>query len=358
MKICKPNDLISEYYEGLLTPVFLCGRRTIKWHNSAAQKLYKNETLRLHLTNIKKPKKEEMDVFTCNGLRYKMSIRPCYNGFYVEIVDIQNLSDLVVEPNNLLDGAEAIDNTIRKSSHKIFKSIAILNDIFEKIKRYDELKNLDAIADGTYRILRAANLYYEYNLLLQGNMHLENVDVFGEIEALCSSVKSIMRKSDIPFNCIVPKEKIICNLDMHKLSFALFHLICNSYYFTAKGNEITVTADCVDGDKLQIKVSDKGMGIDINNLTKVIEPFYSYDPSTGDISGCGLGLTYAYLFAEKSNGICTISSSKNQTVVSLSIPITPFVKKTGFDSKVVSYSVGKYDPMVLTMSTINSKSKL
>lgn len=353
----KTKYAIQQYYNGLKTPVFLCVEKDIVWYNVAADELIKNENFRNCIMQIGSPTdREEVQFVTCGGLQYKLLIRPCDEEFFVEVIETRKLNSVVCA-YEVVGGVESMENTVRKSSHQIFQSIASLNDIFEKLGQHNVLEHLDNISDGTYGILRAANLYYEYNLLLKNKLELEIVDIFSEVEALCSSVKSIMSKSTTSFTWSIPEGKLFCNVDMHKLGFALFHLICNSYCFTSGKNEIKIVVDSVTNEYVQIQVIDKGCGVSAENLDRVFEPFYSYNPLTGDTAGCGLGLTYANDLVNKLGGTLSFNSSESKTVVSIMIPVQFASYSMDLSSDIMEYGIGKYDPMVSTMVTLGTNLK-
>lgn len=353
----KTKYAIQQYYNGLKTPVFLCMDRDIVWYNIAADELIKDTNFRNCIMQISSPSEgEEVQYVTCGGLQHKLLIRPCDEDFFVEVIEIRNLKS-VVFAYEVIGGIESMENTVRKSAHQIFQSIASLSDIFEQLDQHNVLEHLDNISDGTYGILRAANLYYEYNLLLKNKLELEVVDIFNEVEALCSSVKSIMGKSTTSFTWDIPEKKLFCNVDMHKLSFALFHLICNSYCFTSSKNEIKLIMNNLKDEYVQIQLVDKGCGVSSENLDKIFEPFYSYNPLTGDIAGCGLGLTYVNELICKLGGTLSFNSSENKTVVSIMIPVQFVSESMDLSSDIVKYGVGKYDSMVSTMITLGNNSK-
>lgn len=346
------HDAIKSYYDGLKTPVFLCCGRRVVWHNVAANELDDDKNFKGHISNLscsENGEKEEFLLF--DGQKYRLLIRPFEGGFYVEVWQVKSDRPLVCDFMEM-DGAQAMDGVVRKSSHQILQSAASLSSSLERLEQYDALRALDDVYDGTYRVLRASSLYYEYSLLLREKMDMEVVDIFGEIDALCCSIKSIMHKSPTPFSWTVPNEKLFCKTDMHKLSFALFHLICNSYCFSSQGNQIEVIVDRLHGEQLHIQVVDRGLGVLADDLEKIFEPFYSYDSSTGDAAGCGLGLTYASVLAQKLGGSFEFSSSGGKTVASIMIPIELVSDLEDFSSHIVEYGACKYDFMVSTMVTL------
>lgn len=340
---------IQKFYGSLKTPIFLCNFREILWHNDAAEDLFKNRHFRQYVLQIKRPEGEQTKVFICDEFYYKILIRPFEDCFFLEVIENWSLTS-TLEASISLEAPEVIDAVVRNSSHQIFQAITPLSKLLENSNEISSLTYLDSIANATYCVLRATNLCYEYSMLMKGQSNLEIVDIFGEIDVLCSTVKSLMQKSGVPFSWRVPNEKVFCDIDIHKFSFSLFHLICNAYKFTSSENEIKVNVEHCEGNILKVEIFDKGSGISSGILDKVFNPYFSYDKLTGDIAGCGLGLTYASVFAKKSGGTLTLISENGQTVVSMAIPIVEVAKSDGLASHVVEYGAGKYECLVSTMS--------
>lgn len=348
----KIDSTMEKFYSGLSTPIFFCRACEILWHNDAAKPLIENANFRRYVLLLKQPKAENTKVFICDDYYYKVLIRPFEGAFFLEVVEYWAVSSTLDTSLSSFDAPAVLDMVVRNSSHQILQAVTSLSKVLEDCGNLLSLQYLDKIADSTYRVLRATNLYYEYNLLMKGKMNPEIVDVFSEIDALCSTVNSLMQKSGIPFSWSVPSEKIFCDIDMHKFSFALFHLICNAYMFTSPKNEVKVVAEFCNNNLIKIKVTDKGSGIGSGILDKVVNPYFSYDSSTGDVAGCGLGLTYASVFVKKSGGTLSIDSENGETNVTILISVVPLSETTGLASHVVDYETGKYDYMVSTMSNL------
>ncbi len=349
MEISKLDNTIQKFYSKLKTPIFYCNVREIVWHNESATNLFKNHHFRQYILQLKQPKCELTKVFICDEHYYKVLIRPFDDAFFLEVVEHWSLNS-TLDTSISLNAPEILDSVVRNSSHQIFQATVALSKVLEELDLIQNLKYLDKIADATYRMLRATNLYYEYDLLLQGKTITEIVDIFGEIDALCSTVNSLMQKSGVIFNWSVPSDKIFCDIDIHKFSFALFHLICNAYTFTVAKNEIKVVVENVDNKLIKIEITDNGSGISPGILDKVVNPYFSYDSLTGDVAGCGLGLTYATVFVKNSGGTLTINSENGQTTVSVTLPVTAISESEGLSSHVVDYEIGKYGYLVATMA--------
>lgn len=346
----KIDSTLQKFYSGLSTPIFFCITREILWYNESAKVLFENRHFRQYVLQLNQPKNETVKTFICDERYYKILMRPFEKAFFLEVVDQWSLSSTFDTSLSSFDAPEVLDTVVRNSSHQIFQALTSLNKVLEKLDDLPNLKHLDQVADATYRMLRATNLYHEYNLLMQGKMNTEIVDIFSEIEVLCSTVNSLMQKSGVSFSWVVPSEKIFCDIDMHKFSFALFHLICNAYMFTSPHNEVKVVAQKCDDNLIKIEIFDKGAGINPGIMDKIVNPYFSYDSVTGDVAGCGLGLTYASVFVKNSGGTLTISSENGETMVSIMMPVVTLPDSAGLSSHVVDYETGKYYYMVSTMS--------
>ena len=297
-----------------------------------------------------------MKTFICNDEYFKVCVRPFDDFYYVEILEKQPVGFSVVKEQNKvtndLSETEILDSIARSVVHDISQALSQISEILEKNNNLSGLEFVDIILKRMYSFIRATNLCYEYELLLQerNNMNTEIVDIFVEIDALCTAIKSLIGKSQVSFEWEVPKEKVFCVLFMHKLGFALFHLICNSYRFSTPGGKIKVTAAMDEFKNIKIEVRDNGIGIPEEMKDKVLKPFFSHDRLTGDIAGVGLGLTYVGLFADKVNGSVEVSSTEEDgTRVLFSMPIVSLSDVMGLSSHIINYMKGRYDNMVSTL---------
>lgn len=121
-------------------------------------------------------------------------------------------------------------------------------------------------------------------------------------------------------------------VDVGELELALMNLVVNARDAMPDGGTITITAEnrSLSGDNLlglppqdyvAIAVTDTGCGISPENLSRVVEPFFT----TKDVGkGTGLGLSTAYGFARQSGGTLSIESKEGRgTRVEIWLPRSP-----------------------------------
>jgi signal transduction histidine kinase len=105
-------------------------------------------------------------------------------------------------------------------------------------------------------------------------------------------------------------------LDADKISAVLINLLTNAIKFTPDGGRIELFARKSGADWAEIRVEDRGVGMDPEELRHLFQPFFTQlDPSrhsSGDFGFCkrglGLGLTIAKQFVEMHGGRISASS--------------------------------------------------
>jgi PAS domain S-box-containing protein len=120
--------------------------------------------------------------------------------------------------------------------------------------------------------------------------------------------------------------------DQAQLELALVNLIINARDAMPEGGTVTIAAenhalgssnwaDAAKGDYVCLSVSDTGTGISVDELEKVMEPFYT----TKDVGkGSGLGLSMVYGFAKQSNGAFRLLSKVGEgTTAEIWLPRAP-----------------------------------
>ena len=78
--------------------------------------------------------------------------------------------------------------------------------------------------------------------------------------------------------------------------------------------------DFAPGEYVRLRVADRGKGIDVDNLNRIFEPFYTTKDSG---KGTGLGLSMVYSLVDQSNGQIDVTSRASEgTAFDLYFPLT------------------------------------
>ncbi|MBM1107639.1 HAMP domain-containing histidine kinase [Aurantibacter crassamenti] len=93
------------------------------------------------------------------------------------------------------------------------------------------------------------------------------------------------------------KENIKLKADTVQLTQVLFNLIMNAVYYSPENGQIAVQVT-EKSKKIQILISDEGLGIPKKNEDKVFEPFFTTKP-LGEGSGLGLSVVHGIINSHK-----------------------------------------------------------
>jgi signal transduction histidine kinase len=96
--------------------------------------------------------------------------------------------------------------------------------------------------------------------------------------------------------------------DPDALRSAVQNVISNAVKYSAAGGVVEATTD-LDGDRLRVSVSDRGIGIDASDLQHVFKPFYRGRRALdAQIRGTGVGLSVVRHVVDAHQGHITIES--------------------------------------------------
>ncbi len=156
-------------------------------------------------------------------------------------------------------------------------------------------------------------------------LYLESVTLAELLEDTVSTAQPLLDKNQ---NVLVLDQQSLdapLQADTTKLRQILFNLLSNAAKFTEKGT-ITLTARSTqvnDQPRVEISVSDSGIGMTPDQLERVFDAFTQADSSTTrQFGGTGLGLTISRRFAQLMGGDLTVTSESGVgTCFTLSFPL-------------------------------------
>lgn len=117
------------------------------------------------------------------------------------------------------------------------------------------------------------------------------------------------RQIEIRFTNQIPDEtKLIVSGNENLLAVAINNVIDNALKYSDRK---PVHIEINSGDKIKISIADKGVGISLNDMESVFEPFYRSKRSS-NVVGFGLGLALAKKIIELHGGNIIIKSKINE----------------------------------------------
>ncbi|KLO21224.1 MULTISPECIES: sensor histidine kinase [unclassified Marinitoga] len=199
-------------------------------------------------------------------------------------------------------------------SHELRTPLAAIKAYSESIVDSLEILDMETLKDFMETILNEAD--HLQNLLDEildfSRLEMKTINIKKEefsindlIEEIYLSNKNKAEINGVKMYRVLPKEKIIVNLDRTRLKQILSNLIDNAIKYSDKRKDMRFIKITVkdEKDKVLILVEDNGIGIAKEHHDKIFEKFYRVDSSlTYEISGTGIGLSVVKELVEIQGG--------------------------------------------------------
>ena len=105
-------------------------------------------------------------------------------------------------------------------------------------------------------------------------------------------------------------EGLVSHINAALLEQAVGNLIDNAIKYGAEGCRVEVSAECVQGKGIWIRVKDDGPGIEQRHLSRIFERFYRVDQARSrSLGGTGLGLAIVKHIAQAHGGSVGVEST-------------------------------------------------
>ncbi|MCS3532520.1 sensor histidine kinase KdpD [Chryseobacterium sp. JUb7] len=228
--------------------------------------------------------------------------------------------------------AEVKTDFINNMSHEFKTPLATIS------VATDSLAN-DKIATNPDKVKYYSELIKQENIRMK--KQVENVLNMSKLERnevklflRETNVRELIKKTAESFNLIVQQrngtltqeftaDKYTFKIDEFHISNMLVNLLDNANKYSPETPEIHVKTSN-EGNLYVIEVSDKGMGMESQNKTKIFEKFFREE--TGNIhnvKGQGLGLSYVKKIVELHKGQVIVDSNKGEgSVFTIKLPMS------------------------------------
>ena len=169
------------------------------------------------------------------------------------------------------------------------------------------LKNLGIIIDEGRRMTRLVNDFLDLTKIESGKMQWrdEDVDTTAFILHAAQAVRSQFdAKPGLELEILAPAGLPHVYADKDRLLQVMINLLGNAAKFTPVG-KVTVEAEAVAGNMVEVRVSDTGVGMSPDEMEKVFDKFHQgacLDRDGAAISGTGLGLPISREIVEHYGG--------------------------------------------------------
>jgi two-component system heavy metal sensor histidine kinase CusS len=245
------------------------------------------------------------------------------------------LASLAATFNKMLDGLEESFERISRFSADIAHDLRTpVNNIrgeaevaLARARTVDEYR--EVLGSCLEEAVRLSDLIGDLLFLARAesplaHLHRENVNVGELLSGIREYYEAPAADRGVSLSTVVPDEPVIAQLDRTLLQRAVGNLVSNALAHTPPGKSI-VLGTSVEPAAVRIEVSDAGVGIPPEALSRVFDRFFRVDESRSQASGgTGLGLAIVQSIMLLHGGNVEIASKVGQgTQVTLRVPMSP-----------------------------------
>ncbi len=206
------------------------------------------------------------------------------------------------------------------SSIKVLSESILLDSEAPKETYIEFLKDINSEVDRMTEIIN--------DLLTLVRLDQKEIPVTFNQESLNSVIEDIVKRlrpladnKNIDFEYTAVKE-VNAEIDRTKFTLAVSNLVENGIKYTDEGGKVKVVLDC-DHQNAFITVSDTGIGMAEEELSKIFQRFYRIDKTRNrETGGTGLGLSITHSTVLMHNGSIKVTSRENEgTTFVVRIPL-------------------------------------
>lgn len=194
------------------------------------------------------------------------------------------------------DFLNMLAHELRNPLHAISAATSVLDH--EEQATNEQMRLRGVIHQQTRRLARLVDDLLEVSRLTRGVLQLrrEPVDLVASVRQALSGVQGQTDGRRQPLMVNLPTEPVMIEGDELRLDQIVVNLVSNASKFSEAGSPVRITLRTVpDGDGpgwAELRVRDEGVGIPVEMLGKIFDPFVQIDQSLArSLGGLGIGLS-------------------------------------------------------------------
>lgn len=266
--------------------------------------------------------------------------------------ELQEVNEqLVQSEHRALAGTQAKSQFLANMSHELRTPLNAIIGYSEMLQEEAQdsgqenfIPDLQKINRAGRHLLELINDVLDLSKIEAGKMelYLETFDIPTLVEDVRATAQLLAQKNSNMIEVRCPADLGAMKADMTKVRQTLFNLLSNASKFTENGKitlEVARETASSNGDWIIFRVSDTGIGMTPEQLSRVFEAFSQADASTSrNFGGTGLGLIITKTFCQTMGGDIAVTSEPGKgSIFTIRLPIE--VRDSATEPKAESESI-------------------
>ncbi|MDR3295999.1 MAG: cell wall metabolism sensor histidine kinase WalK [Clostridiales Family XIII bacterium] len=338
------DGLIAIDLSGHIIHANLAAKEMLKFSETDVEKKSYDQIIEkfsdsLNLKNLRKncEKGAAMETFLYAGATYAVR----YDRFQGEtgrdigfILLLQDVTEQQKLENMQTDFVANVSHELKTplTTIKSYTETLLLGGIENESTAVDFLKIVDAEADRMNRLvkdlLQLSRLDYK-----QEKWYKKEGNLIILLKTSVKKMEMMAKSKEQHLNILFDEETHIqVDMDRDRIEQVFLNLISNAIKYTAEKGRIDIDA-YVNGKSARIIISDNGIGIPEDQLSRVFERFFRVDKARSrSVGGTGLGLAISKQIVEEHKGTVELESREHKgTKVTVTLPLAPIRGQQNID---------------------------
>lgn len=217
--------------------------------------------------------------------------------------------------------AAGVAHQINNPLEIINQKAGLIKDLFTFGDQYKSDPKLSGLIDSIIdSVMRAGAITKRLlNFARHMNTRIEPVDLGETIREVLGFLEKEAEVRRIHVSVDVSADIAGFESNLGSLQQIFLNLFNNAFAAMDDGGHLTVSAGLKSPDKIIVTVADDGCGIEVQDLKRVFEPFFSTRATQS--SGTGLGLSITYGLVQEIGGTITVKSKPSEgTCFKITLP--------------------------------------
>jgi signal transduction histidine kinase/DNA-binding response OmpR family regulator len=210
-----------------------------------------------------------------------------------------------------------MSHELRTPLNAIIGLTEMLHEDAQDLKRPEELEPLERVLRAAHHLLELINDILDLSKIEAGRMdiHVETFAIAPLVDEVVGTIAPVAAKNGNEIVVLCPRDIGEMHADQTRIRQALLNLVSNASKFTEHGKvTVAVTRTSNQGvDEITMAVSDTGIGLSPEQMSRLFQEFVQADASTTrKYGGTGLGLAISRRFCQMMGGDIAVQSQLGQ----------------------------------------------
>jgi len=155
----------------------------------------------------------------------------------------------------------------------------------------------------------------------KASLTMKPVELATQVDRILEAVRSVAKEKNIFLEVEIDPPSLTYETDEGKMNLVLSNLLDNALKYTPAGGTVRISGQLLSG-RIEITVSDSGIGIPKEDLSRIFERFYRVDRARSrEMGGTGLGLSIVKHVLELLRGEIRVKSHPGEgSIFIVSLP--------------------------------------